>query len=100
MLAPVLRHAEGDAARKAADAALVRLVEDSAAPASGPSDALTEREREIMAVMADGATVAQAAERLVVSRETVKKHLGNIYSKLGVHSKMQAVALLRDEGVL
>lgn len=100
VLAPVLRQAEGDAARKAADAVLVRLIEDSAAPASGPSDALTEREREIMAVMADGATVAEAAERLVVSRETVKKHLGNIYSKLGVHSKMQAVALLRDEGVL
>lgn len=99
-LVPVLRQAEGDAARKSADSALLRLIEEAAAPASGPSDALTERELEIMAVMADGATVAEAAERLVVSRETVKKHLGNIYSKLGVHSKMQAVALLRDEGVL
>lgn len=99
-LVPVLRQAEGDAERKAADGALVRLVEEAAAPASGPSEALTEREREIMAIIADGATVAQAAEQLVVSRETVKKHLGNIYSKLGVHSKMQAVALLRDEGVL
>lgn len=99
-LVPVLRQAEGDAVRKSADSALVRLIEEATASLAGPASALTERELEIMAVMADGATVAEAAAQLVVSRETVKKHLGNIYSKLGVHSKMQAVALLRDEGVL
>lgn len=99
-LPPVLRQAEGDAARKIADGALIRLIEEAAAPKHGAADALTERELEILAIMADGATVAEAAERLVVSRETVKKHLGNIYSKLGVHSKMQAVALLREEGAL
>ena len=47
-----------------------------------------------------GATAAETAERLFVSRDTVKKHLANVYAKLGVHSKMQAVALLRDEGVI
>ena len=45
-------------------------------------------------------TLSATAERLFVSRDTVKKHLANVYAKLGVHSKMQAVALLRDEGVI
>lgn len=65
------------------------------------SDArLTEREVDVMRLVAAGLSVAQAAEHMVVSRETVKKHLANIYAKLGVHSKMQAVALLRERGVL
>ena len=61
---------------------------------------LTEREVDVMRLVAAGLSVAQAAEHMVVSRETVKKHLANIYAKLGVHSKMQAVALLRERGVL
>ena len=52
------------------------------------------------AIAAAGMTIAQAADKLFVSRETVKKHLANIYGKLGVHSKMQAVALLRDAGIV
>lgn len=82
------------------DLVIARLIEDANAPVVGAADALTARELDVLRLMADGATVAQAADALVVSRETVKKHLGNIYTKLGVHSKMQAVALLRDEGVL
>ena len=61
---------------------------------------LTERELDVMRLVAAGLSVAQAAEHMVVSRETVKKHLANIYAKLGVHSKMQAVALLHEQGVL
>ncbi len=70
---------------------------------AGVSDAsrLTEREVDVMRCIAyPGATAAETAERLLVSRDTVKKHLANVYAKLGVHSKMQAVALLRDEGVI
>ena len=51
-----------------------------------------------MRCIAAGMTIAQAADKLFVSRETVKKHLANIYGKLGVHSKMQA--LLRDAGIV
>lgn len=65
-----------------------------------PDAALTERELDVMRLVAAGMSVAQAADHLVVSRETVKKHLANIYAKLGVHSKMQAVALLRERGEL
>lgn len=86
--------------RQETDAIIARLIEETSAPATTVADTLTTRELDVLRLMADGATVAQAADTLVVSRETVKKHLGNIYTKLGVHSKMQAVALLRDEGIL
>lgn len=62
--------------------------------------ALTERELSVMRRIAAGDTVAQAADALYVSRDTVKKHLSNTYAKLDVHSKMQAVAMLRDQGIL
>ena len=55
---------------------------------------------DVVRCIASGLTIAESAERLFVSRETVKKHLANIYAKLGVHSKMQAVALLREAGVI
>lgn len=61
---------------------------------------LTEREIGVLKLISSGLTVAGAAEELYVSRDTVKKHLANAYAKLGVHSKMEAVALLRDQGVL
>lgn len=67
---------------------------------AGEASRLTEREADVMRCIAAGLTIAQAADELFVSRETVKKHLANIYGKLGVHSKMQAVALLRDAGVI
>ena len=62
--------------------------------------ALTEREADVMRLIASGMSLSEAAESMVVSRETVKKHLANIYAKLGVHSKMQAVALLRERGLI
>lgn len=61
---------------------------------------LTEREIDVMRRIASGLTVARAADELYVSRDTVKKHLANVYAKLGVHSKMEAVALLREQGVI
>jgi LuxR family maltose regulon positive regulatory protein len=82
------------------DRAALHVLEGTYRASQRAVDVLTERELEVLRAVADGASVAQAAEVLVVSRETVKKHLGNIYTKLGVHSKMAAVALLREEGVL
>lgn len=62
--------------------------------------ALTDRELDVMRLAAQGLTVQGIADELFVSRETVKKHLANVYQKLDVHTKLQAVSLLRERGVL
>lgn len=59
---------------------------------SAPAD-LTEREQEVLALMAEGLSNAQIAAHLVVSAATVKFHIGGIFSKLGVSSRAEAIAL-------
>jgi len=59
---------------------------------------LTEREREVLTLMAQGKENAEIAEELVVTERTVKFHVGNIYSKLGVTSRAAAVALAYQQG--
>lgn len=56
-------------------------------------DDLTEREREVLRLMVDGLSNAEIAERLVVSPSTIKFHVGNIFSKLGVDNRVSAVTL-------
>ncbi len=61
---------------------------------------LTERELEVLKELAGGATVAQAASSLFISKDTAKSHLQNAYGKLKVHSKVQAISVLRERGIL
>lgn len=61
---------------------------------------LTERELEVLKELSSGATVAQAAANLFISKDTAKSHLQNAYGKLGVHSKVQAISVLREAGIL
>lgn len=58
---------------------------------------LTEREREILDLVAEGKTNAEIAEAIWIAPGTVRKHLENIYEKLGVHSRTAAVATLNGE---
>lgn len=53
---------------------------------------LTPREREILRLIAEGHTNAAIAEQLVISPHTVRTHMQNLLRKLGVHSKLAAVA--------
>ena len=57
---------------------------------------LTAREREILELVAEGHTNGEIAERLWISSGTVRKHLDNLYAKLGVHSRTAAAAFLRS----
>lgn len=61
---------------------------------------LTEREREVMAALASGATTTGIAFELGISPATVKTHVKNILSKLGVHSKVEAVGVAWRGGLL
>lgn len=54
---------------------------------------LTDREREVLPLMVEGLNNSQIAERLVVSRSTVRFHVSNILSKLNATSRAEAVAL-------
>jgi len=61
---------------------------------------LTEREEEVLELMAAGLTNPEIADKLVISPETVKKHAGTIYGKLGVHSRTEAAARARELDLL
>ncbi len=53
---------------------------------------LTQRELEVLRMLANGASTTEVARSLFISSKTVKNHLAHIYSKLGVESRTQAVA--------
>jgi LuxR family maltose regulon positive regulatory protein len=63
-------------------------------------EALTSREMEVLELLAAGDSNQTIADKLVITVRTVKKHTGNIYGKLNVSSRTQAVARARELGLL
>jgi len=61
---------------------------------------LSEREREVLRLLATGLSNKEIATTLIVTVGTVKKHLNNIYGKLAVHSRTAAVARARELNIL
>ncbi len=77
-------------------AALEGEARATATRAEGPLEPLSERELEVLQLVAAGKTNREVAAELFVSVGTVKTHVNNLYRKLGTHSRTQAVARARE----
>jgi len=67
-----------------------RILDESPEPPNGDT-LLTERENEVLQLVADGASTTEIAERLFISQKTVKNHLAAVYDKLDVDDRTQAL---------
>jgi len=91
LLAPsITRRLIGEFARRPAPVA--------AAPKA--LDALTAREREVLGLICRGHSNAEIAAELVISEQTVKTHVGNVLSKLGLRDRIHAVILGYESGLI
>jgi len=70
-----------------------------AGPEVAPFPELTDREREVLDLVARGLTNAAIARQLVVSDKTVRNHVSNVFAKLHVAGRAEAVARARDAGL-
>jgi DNA-binding CsgD family transcriptional regulator len=74
-------------------------VRTSGIPAPRTSGALTAREREVLALLSEGLSNQQIAQRLFLSKRTVEHHVGNIFTKLGVATRAEALAYAVRRGI-
>jgi pimeloyl-ACP methyl ester carboxylesterase/DNA-binding CsgD family transcriptional regulator len=79
------------------DAVLVFLPSDDVARDSAFA-ALSARERQVLALLTEGLSNGEIAERLSISEKTVRNHASNLFDKLGVWSRAQAIVFARDHG--
>jgi DNA-binding NarL/FixJ family response regulator len=82
-----------------------RLIERFTAPGSGPAashvlSALTEREREVLILVARGLSNDELAGELHVGESTIKTHVGRVLAKLGLRDRVQAVVFAYENGLI
>jgi DNA-binding CsgD family transcriptional regulator len=64
-----------------------------------PSEGLSERELQVLLLLADGLSNREIGVRLVISEKTAGRHVSNIFVKLGVHSRAHAARLAAERGL-
>jgi non-specific serine/threonine protein kinase len=80
--------------------ALAAQTAETPPPSGAPSGGLTGRELEVLRLIADGLSNQEISAQLAVSPRTTTTHITNIFNKLGVQSRTQALAAARRSGVL
>ena len=80
--------------------AVLAFVRPQAAASAAVFAALSTRERQVLALMGEGLSNVDIASRLHISDKTVRNHASNIFDKLGVWSRAQAIVFARDRGFL
>ncbi len=78
--------------------AVLSFLQHKDTAADGTFAALSARERQVLALMADGLSNTDIADRLQISEKTVRNHASNLFDKLGVWSRAQATVFARDHG--
>ena len=81
-------------------APMLPSLDGSETPATDSLAALTDREREVFVLIAEGRSNREIAQELYVSEGTVKIHVGRVFAKLGVRDRVQAVVLAYETGVV
>ena len=76
------------------------LLEYGRRPSPPPGEELTEREQEVLDLLAAGASNREIGERLFLAEGTVKNHVSNILGKLHAANRTHAVALAREQGLI
>jgi pimeloyl-ACP methyl ester carboxylesterase/DNA-binding CsgD family transcriptional regulator len=89
---------EDEPAWKRFEEAVLAFVQPDVVPAGSVFAALSVREREVLGLMAEGLSNTDIAERLHISEKTVRNHASNVFDKLGVWSRAQAIVFARDHG--
>lgn len=98
-LAFAIRQAHAGKPTLAPEAAEV-LIQAARSPETHLGDDLTDREREVLALMVEGLNNQQISDRLVVSLSTTKSHVSNVLSKLGVSTRTEAVSLALQQKII
>lgn len=104
LISAVRSVAAGDAvvSPKVTKRLLTRFIAEESTPVRDPDllNALTDREREVMGLLATGLSNAEIAASLVLSEATVKTHIGRMLTKLGLRDRVQAVVLAYETGLV
>jgi DNA-binding NarL/FixJ family response regulator len=94
LLGKIVPHGPGEEARPAADGGA-----EGAGGRRTALDSLSRREHEVLNQLAKGLTNREIADALFIAEQTVKNHVSEIYAKLGVHDRAQALRLALEAGI-